>query len=176
MPLIKGLDTDQLRLTTQQQQRYNKNKRLHMSNSLFFKDVHLQLRHLKRTRADLTQIHWLLTIETVTFKIADIQGQKIWTTSGPDMIHTYWLRKLTALNCCRVVCIIKLLPADCPIRRLDSAKTSNNLPVHNIETYGDNKLMCKAQIGNGNNRKAKKNIFYWVLSQDPRSRQTTVRT
>ncbi|XP_055364306.1 uncharacterized protein LOC129604011 [Betta splendens] len=37
----------------------------------------------------------------VTITVADIQqrvsGMKNWTAPGPDMIHTYWLKKLTAI-------------------------------------------------------------------------------
>ena len=38
--------------------------------------------------------------EAVTIRVTDIQERvsstKSWTAPGPDMIHTYWLKKLTA--------------------------------------------------------------------------------
>ena len=56
--------------------------------------------------------------EPVTITMADTQkrvsGMKSWTAPGPDMIHSYWLKKLTALYEHVAAQMIKLLDGTHP--------------------------------------------------------------
>ncbi|XP_051919952.1 uncharacterized protein LOC127599769 [Hippocampus zosterae] len=66
---------------------------------------------------------WLVTLREehsnipeqnpVTITVADIQERisdmKNWTAPGPDMVHTYWLKKLTALHECLAALMNQLL-------------------------------------------------------------------
>ncbi len=66
----------------------------------------------EREASHNTDAQWLVDLradhsnlpeqEPVTISMADIQERvskmKSWTAPGPDMIHTYWLKKLTALH------------------------------------------------------------------------------
>ncbi|XP_078020835.1 uncharacterized protein LOC144459905 [Epinephelus lanceolatus] len=106
--------------------------------------------------------------ESLTITMADIQervlGMKSWTTLGPDMIHTYWLKKVTALYW-PVTCL-------CTTWKLLSGIIAAKMNRHMAQK------MSKVQKGIGSNTRGAEHqlLVHRAVTQYCKTRQTNLCT
>uniref|UniRef100_A0A8C4WGB1 Reverse transcriptase domain-containing protein n=1 Tax=Gopherus evgoodei TaxID=1825980 RepID=A0A8C4WGB1_9SAUR len=132
-------------------------------------------------------------------------GSQLWTAPGPDMIHTYWLKKLTAVHERLAAQMNQLLAASSHPNWLTQGRTvlimkdpckgikpSNYRPITCLPTTWKilsgilaaklqdhmGQYMSTAQKGLGNNTRGSKHqlLIDRAVTQDSRSRQTNLST